>query len=105
MFTVTPVASQLEEDKLLLVQCREVIDGSKKLDELNTRAMVNEINTNIMAIQKALQGIPAPAEKQITVSYVLYLIAQFEQKKQTADNDYITLQEALKTSTIKNVNK
>ena len=97
---ISPVAEQLNEDKLLLVQCREVIDGSKKLDELNQRAMINEINTNIMAIQKALQGEKVTEKSLPTVDYIVYLIAQYEQQKRTADDNYLRLQQAVQASTI-----
>lgn len=97
---ISPVADQLNEDKLLLVQCREVVDGSKKLDELNQRAMINEINTNIMAINKALQGEKATEKPLPTVDYIIYLIAQYEQQKRTADENFIRLQQAVQASTI-----
>ena len=96
-----PTASQLQEDKLLLTNCRSVIDGSKKLDDLNRRAMVNEINTNIMAINKALAGEKLPEVKPITVDYVIYLISQFEETKREADDNYTRLAEAVQISTSK----
>ncbi len=99
--TVAPVAQQLNEDKLLLTQCRSVISGEKTLDELNRQAMCNEISTNIMSINKALQGEKLPEEKPITVEYIIYLIAQFQQQKVDADNNYLRLQEALQPTTLK----